>query len=86
MTDGRGWNWQAVGVILSMVATIVVGGVAYGKIDSRISQLEENDVRRDNDLRAMLVTVNEIKASTIRMETKMEILLPTNQMQERRRD
>jgi hypothetical protein len=86
--DGSGgkWNWQAVGVILALLASIVNGAIFFGESRGQIERNTEDirDMKSEN--RKMSDKLSDIQGDVKAIRSTLSVLFPDGSMKDRERD
>lgn len=85
MTEGRGWNWQAVGVVLSLLTSMVTCVFLFAETRGNVERNTKDIAQLQVDSRVSSRELSEINEKLGRIETRMEILLPTSAIKDSHR-
>lgn len=71
-------NWQALGVVVALLASIFSGSILFGEVRGQVERNTGDINQLKADGRASAKDLAEINEKLGRIETRMEILLPTS--------
>lgn len=76
--EKRNINWGLIFGFIGFVISCVNGGMIFGKLQGQVERNTESIKEIENVSRDAAGIMNAIDQRTVRMETKLEILLPSS--------
>lgn len=70
---------------ITLAIAVLTAAAVFGEMRGKVDQHDKDIAQLQIDSRALSITLNKIETSTARIETKLEILLPTSVQREPRK-
>lgn len=75
-------NWSAVAAILSLVVTLFTAATVFGELRGQVQRNADDIKQMQADGRTSTATLGQIDVRTARIESKLEILLPSSALKQ----